>query len=86
MTSDQFGGVVRALLTFAGGAAVSLGYVDSTTSTSAVGALVTLAGIGWSFWSNSQKSMIASINNTENGVHVVPSTVAAGSTVSEPLR
>lgn len=43
-------GVVRHVLTAAGGALVAKGVVDAATMQLAVGALVTLAGVGWSIW------------------------------------
>lgn len=49
MTSDQIQGIIRNVLMFVGGLAVSKGYVDNVTMVSVVGALVTLFGFGWSF-------------------------------------
>lgn len=55
MTKEQFEGVVRGLLTTAGGVLVARGTLDASTLQVAVGALSSLAGIGWSVWSNSPK-------------------------------
>lgn len=49
MNSDQVQGLIRNVLMFVGGLAVSKGYVDNVTMVSVVGALVTLVGFGWSF-------------------------------------
>ena len=48
MSAEQFGGVLRAILAFAGGYVVSKGLVDEATMTVVVGGLVT---IGVAFWS-----------------------------------
>lgn len=50
MNGEQIGGVVRHVLTFAGGWLVTKGYVDEQTMQSAVGAVVTLIGLGWSYF------------------------------------
>lgn len=50
MNAEQFGGLVRTLLSFGGGMLVSRGIIDQATMLSLVGALVTLATFGWSWW------------------------------------
>lgn len=55
MTREQVEGIVRGLLTTFGGVLVTKGSVDANTLQLAIGALSTLAGIGWSVWSNSPK-------------------------------
>ena len=50
MTSEQFAGIIRAILAAGGGYFVGQGIVDNETMMSVVGALVTLATAGWSFW------------------------------------
>lgn len=52
MTSDQFGGVVRAILTFLAGFAVTKGIVDSATALTITGAVVTIATAAWSYYTN----------------------------------
>ena len=52
MTKDQFGGIVRALLSAASGYAVGQGIVDADTAATIVGALATLAVTAWSIWTN----------------------------------
>lgn len=42
--------VLRHILTAAGGVAVAKGYLDSGTLDTAVGAILTLVGLGWSIW------------------------------------
>jgi hypothetical protein len=43
-------GVLRHVLTAVGGALVAKGVVDAATAEAAIGAIVTLAGLGWSVW------------------------------------
>jgi len=43
-------GVVRHILTFGGGFAVAYGLADQSMVSVAVGALMTLIGIGWSIY------------------------------------
>lgn len=43
-------GLLRHLLTFAGGALAAHGYLTQGESSTAVGALMTLAGLAWSAW------------------------------------
>lgn len=50
MSSEQFAGVLRAVLAAAGGYVVARGFVDNATMLTVVGALVTLATAGWSVW------------------------------------
>ena len=52
MTSDQLGGVVRALLTTGAGIAVGKGYIDSSLAEQVLGALVTLNVAAWSWNTN----------------------------------
>ena len=48
MSSEQFGGVVRALLSALGGYLVGKGIVDANTATQITGAVATLAVAAWS--------------------------------------
>lgn len=50
MTPEIVGGIVRHLLTALGGYVVATGALDAATTETAIGALVTLAGIAWSVW------------------------------------
>ena len=76
-TSDQFLGVLRALLAAAGGWAVGKGYIDSDTATAVSGAIVTLAIAGWTFYAHSKTQLIKSVNDGDNGVKVVAATSSA---------
>lgn len=44
------GGLVRHILTVAGGFLVATGGIDEPTMTGGVGAIMTLLGIGWSIY------------------------------------
>lgn len=74
--NDQLLGILRALLAAGGGWAVGKGYIDNATATTAAGALLTLGTAAWSYWSNSQAAKIKSINDTPNGLTVVPAKAA----------
>lgn len=50
MTGEQIAGVVRHLLTVAGGALVTGGVLDEQTLLLAAGAIATLAGVAWSIF------------------------------------
>ncbi len=50
MNQEQVLGIVRHILTAAGGVLVTKGYVDANTLATIVGALATLIGAGWSIW------------------------------------
>ena len=52
MTSDQIGGIVRAILAALGGYFVGKGIVDQATVTTIVGAAATIATAVWSLWTN----------------------------------
>lgn len=46
--SSEMSGVVRHILTFAGGVLVTMGYLDQGTATQLSGALMTIFGVVWS--------------------------------------
>jgi hypothetical protein len=50
MTSEMWLGLTRHLLTALGGVLVARGVVDTGTVQTAIGAIITLAGAGWSIW------------------------------------
>jgi len=50
MNEQQIAGLVRHILTAAGGYLVSKGVIDEATLTATVGAIITLGGVAWSFW------------------------------------
>lgn len=52
MTSDQLGGVVRAMLAMLAGIAVKKGWTDGDSATTIVGGLTELAVAGWSWYTN----------------------------------
>lgn len=51
MKSDEVGGIVRALVSAAGGYLVGKGLVDSATATTVGGAAATIIVAVWSVWS-----------------------------------
>jgi hypothetical protein len=51
MNTDMFSGILRHVLTIAAGGLVSKGVINANDAQMAVGAVVALAGIGWSVWS-----------------------------------
>lgn len=52
MTSDQVGGLIRSILLFIGGWAVTQGWLDNGTMVAVVGGIVTVLTAVWSLWSN----------------------------------
>ena len=50
LTSEQFGGIARAVIAAGLGALVAKGYIDAATATSVGGALGVLAVAAWSVW------------------------------------
>lgn len=50
LTKEQTFGILRHILTAAGGALVAKGTMDEATLMEAVGAIITLVGVAWSFW------------------------------------
>lgn len=55
MTPEMVGGIVRHALTAVGGYLVATGALDAATTETAIGALVTLAGIAWSIWTKTRE-------------------------------
>lgn len=55
MMKDMVLGIARHLLTAGGGALVAQGTLDAATAQTAVGALVTLVGVGWSVYEKSKR-------------------------------
>lgn len=54
MSQEQIMGLVRHVLTVAGGYFVAKGLADEGTVELAAGALATLLGVAWSIWSKRQ--------------------------------
>lgn len=54
VSQEQILGIVRHVLTFAGGVAVAKGLIDAETLAQASGAIITLIGVIWSFRSKSK--------------------------------
>lgn len=52
LSAAQIGGIVRALMGAAGGVLIAVGWVDETSWLEISGAIVTLATVGWSLYSN----------------------------------
>jgi hypothetical protein len=50
MNKEQVQGIVRHGLTFIGGILVSKGYIDESSLSEMIGALMTLSGIFWSIY------------------------------------
>jgi hypothetical protein len=48
MNKEQVLGIVRHVLTFAGGIVVSRGLLDEATMTAVIGAVITIGGAMWS--------------------------------------
>jgi hypothetical protein len=57
MNADQIASLVRQILTFVGGYLVTKGIVDDGTLVAVVGAIATLASVGWSFFTH--KAVVA---------------------------
>ncbi|MGH6913024.1 MAG: hypothetical protein ACREH3_04895 [Geminicoccales bacterium] len=56
MNAQIVGGIVRHLLTAVGGYFVATGALDAGTMETVIGAVVTLAGIGWSVWTKAREA------------------------------
>lgn len=54
MTQDEILGLLRHLLTTAGGGLIANGWVNSDQWSQIVGGLVTLGTVGWSVWQKKQ--------------------------------
>lgn len=54
MNKDQILGLLRHLLTSAGGALVSQGLISNTQLSDGVGAVMVLIGIGWSIYTKTE--------------------------------
>lgn len=50
MTMEQTLGILRHVLTAAGGYLIARGILDETMAAEATGAILTLAGLAWSIW------------------------------------
>jgi hypothetical protein len=50
MNEEQVAGLIRHVLTTAGGIAVAIGWTDDGTVAAIAGAVATIAGIAWSIW------------------------------------
>jgi len=50
-TREQVEGVVRHVLTFAGGWFIAQGWVDETMMMEAIGGVVSIVGVAWSYMS-----------------------------------
>ena len=56
MNREQVLGIIRHILTFGGGLAVSWGWVGEADIPQVVGAVLTLIGVGWSFFSPTKQT------------------------------
>ena len=84
-TSDQIGGIVRALLAAASGWAIGKGYIDGTTAATISGAIGTIVIAAWSYYSNSQTKLIQAVNSDKtNGAKVVRED-APGQVINAPV-
>lgn len=59
LTSDQIGGIVRALLTTVSGLIVAKGWTDANTAAWVSGGVLALATAGWSWWTNRPQKIVA---------------------------
>jgi hypothetical protein len=55
MTKEMVLGFVRHLLTFGGGYVAAKGIADQAVVNEAIGAVITLVGLGWSFLDKKKK-------------------------------
>lgn len=55
MKQEQFLGIVRHVLTAAGGILVTLGYSSDSAVQSVSGAVLALAAAGWSYWEKTHR-------------------------------
>ena len=60
LTSDQIGGLVRAVGTTLAGVAVAKGWTDNNTAVWVVGGAATLAVGAWSWWTNRPAKVLPS--------------------------
>lgn len=58
MSQAQIEGIIRNLVIAFGGVASAAGYLNAEFVVQLAGALATIAGIGWSIWSNSQHRLL----------------------------
>lgn len=58
LTSDQIGGIARALLTTLAGIAVTKGWVDQNTAVTIVGGVVTVFVAAWSWYTNRPQKIV----------------------------
>ena len=56
MSQEQFGGIVRALVSALGGYLVGQGLVDANTAATVGGAVATIAVAVWSVWAKRVKA------------------------------
>ena len=85
MNPDQLFGILRTGIPPLAAAIANWGIGTSVQNTATITAIAWGLVSAWSWYSNTDKSKILAINANDNGVHVVPSTVAQGSTVDGPI-
>lgn len=56
MTSDQFQGIARHVVSAVGGILLTLGTVNPDTVTQASGAVMALAALVWSLWEKTRRA------------------------------
>ena len=84
--ADQMMGICRAFIPGLAAAIAHWGLGTDAQNTVLLTAAATGLVASWSTYSNSQSSMIKSINTADNGVHVVPTATAPAATVDKPLK
>lgn len=70
LTSQMVAGMVRHLLTVAGGGLVSAGYMTGNDFADLVGAIATIAGVAWSLyhkWQMKKALTAASVTSAQKG-------------------
>jgi hypothetical protein len=65
MVKDLITGVLRHVMTVAGGSLVTQGYFDDATLQAGIGAVLTLVGIVWSIWEKTQRSRVVTLDGKE---------------------
>ncbi len=78
MSSDQIGGILRAIFAAIGGWLVGKGMVGAELWASVSGALITLAVAGWSWWTNKQTTQVATVNAMPDVKGVITNPTVAG--------
>lgn len=77
LSPSQIGGLVRSFMAFLGGIGITLGYFDETQWLEISGAVVTLAVVGWSLYSNTVVSQTKAVASSPDVKSIVASSELA---------